>query len=416
MDFRPARIEWSAVRHAILLASHGPTDAHSGCELVTSSRVGAFLVAWLCAVFAALGAVVASIGPLLPELTRITQAPVSQVGLLISALFGGTLVSQALSALLMERFGTRAVIAGSLGACILGSVSLATAATLPWLLISSGVVGIGYGFGSVGINLLASRLLASRPGFVLNLCNACFGVGAVAGPLASGALLRQGGQAQQVFLIGGGLLVALLPFAFLLPLTSNDVRAADTGVWPSRRPLVALACLMALYGGIEAGFGGWLATYLQRTLAVTPASAAVMTSQYLGLLSGGTMPRDVRVVEHATGAAADVGGRWPGGRRGDAGLASTAWAPGTTHGNHRARRVQRPCLPADVCGRDHAIFRPRHTRRRDRGDRRRHRRNGTAVGNGPRAHGGRRTRTGRVHAGDHDWDVPLHHLQPEARP
>jgi fucose permease len=248
---------------------------------VTSSRIGtAPLVAWLCAVFAALGAVVASIGPLLPELTRITQAPVSQVGLLISALFGGTLVSQALSAVLMERFGTRAVIAGSLGACILGSAGLATATTLPWLLTSSGVVGIGYGFGSVGINLLASRLLASRPGFVLNLCNACYGVGAVAGPLASGALLRQGGQAQQVFLIGGGLLVALLPFTFLLPLTSNDVRAADAGAWPSRRPLVALACLMALYGGVEAGFGGWLATYLQQTLAVTPARAAVMTSQY----------------------------------------------------------------------------------------------------------------------------------------
>ena len=297
---------------------------------MTSSRIGtAPLVAWLCAVFAALGAVVASIGPLLPELTRITQAPVSQVGLLISALFGGTLVSQALSAVLMERFGTRAVIAGSLGACILGSVGLATATTLPWLLTSSGVVGIGYGFGSVGINLLASRLLASRPGFVLNLCNACYGAGAFAGPLASGALLRQGGQAQQVFLIGGGLLVALLPFAFLLPLTSNDVRAADTGAWPSRRPLVALACLMALYGGVEAGFGGWLATYLQQTLSVTPTDAAVMTSQYwacylasrclvtFASLNMRPAPLLVWAVGGLVAGAATL-------------AASTAWAPGTT--------------------------------------------------------------------------------------
>ena len=297
---------------------------------MTSSRVGtAPLVAWLCAVFTALGAVVASIGPLLPELTRITQAPVSQVGLLISALFGGTLVSQGLSAVLMERVGTRAVIAGSLGACILGSAGLATAATLPWLLTSSGVVGIGYGFGSVGINLLASRLLASRPGFVLNLCNACFGAGAVAGPLASSALLRQGGQAQQVFLIGGGLLVALLPFAFFLPLTSNDGRASDAGAWPSRRPLVALACLMALYGGVEAGFGGWLATYVQQTLTVTPARAAVMTSQYWACYLAGRClvtfaSLNMRPAPLLTWA---VGGLVAGAVTL---LASTAWAPGTT--------------------------------------------------------------------------------------
>jgi len=297
---------------------------------VTSSRIGtAPLVAWLCAVFAALGAVVASLGPLLPELARITHAPVSQVGLLISALFGGTLVSQALSAVLMERFGTRAVIAGSLGGCALGSAGLATGTALPSLLAASGVVGIGYGFGSVGINLLASRLLDSRPGFVLNLCNACFGVGAVAGPLASGALLRQGGHAQLVFLIGGGLLVALLPFAFLLPLTSRDGRVADAGAWPSRRPLVAIACLMALYGGVEAGFGGWLATYLQQTLSVTPAGAAVMTSQYWACYLAGRClvtfaslnmrpaPLLMWAVGGLVAGAATL-------------VASTSWGPGTT--------------------------------------------------------------------------------------
>lgn len=246
-----------------------------------SGRIRAgWLVAWICAVFAALGAVVASFGPLLPEMAQVTQAPVSRVGLLISALFGGTLVSQALSALLMERFGTRAVIAGSLATCAVGSAGLATGSTLAALLLASGVVGIGYGCSSVGINLVASRLLSSRPGFVLNLCNTCFGVGAVAGPLAVSALLQQGGQARLVFLIGGGVVLALLPIAFVLPLASREGPAADTSAPLSRRPLIALACLMALYGGVEAGFGGWLATYVERTLAVSPASAAVMTSQY----------------------------------------------------------------------------------------------------------------------------------------
>lgn len=289
----------------------------------------AWVVAWICAVFAVLGAVVASFGPLLPELSQITQAPVTRVGLLISALFGGTLVSQALSAILMERFGTRAVMAGSLAACALGSAGLATATTLAMLLAASGVVGIGYGCSSVGINLLASRLLASRPGFVLNLCNTCFGVGAVAGPLAASALLRQGGQARVVFLIGGVVLMGLLPIAFFLPLTSRDAPAADSGVSLSRRPLVAMACLLALYGGVEAGFGGWLATYAERTLTITPAGAAVMTSQYwASYLAGRCLVTFASLnLRPAPLLTAAVCGLVAGALTL---VASTAWAPGTT--------------------------------------------------------------------------------------
>ena len=293
-------------------------------------RIGtAGLITWICAVFTALGAVVASFGPLLPELAQITQAPVTRVGLLISALFGGTLVSQAVSAILMERFGTRVVVACSLAACAIGSGGLATGTTLPVLLLSAGVIGVGYGFSSVGINLLASGLLGSRPGFVLNLCNTCFGAGAVAGPLAASALLRQGGQARLVFLIGGGVLVALLPFAWLLPSGPDRTATIGFAATASRRPLVAIACLLALYGGVEAGFGGWLATYVEQTLAVTPASAAVMTSQYWACyLAGRCLVTFASLnVRPAPLLTWSVGGLVVGALTL---VASTAWGPGTT--------------------------------------------------------------------------------------
>ena len=38
--------------------------------------------------------------------------------------------------------------------------------------------------------------------------------------------------------------------------------------------------LVFLYGGVESGFSGWAPTYLERTLGVTPASAALATSIY----------------------------------------------------------------------------------------------------------------------------------------
>lgn len=237
------------------------------------------VIAWLCAVLAALGAVVASLGPLLPELARVTGAGLARTGLVISALFGGTLVAQALSALLIERLGMRAVVVMSLGACALGCAGLALAASLPALLLAGGLVGVGYGCGSVGINLLASRLVPARPGLVLNLCNACYGIGAVAGPLVSSALLREGGEARGIFLGSGVLLLALAPLALALPLGS--ARAAGGAAGRVHRPsLLMLALLMAFGGGIEAGVGGWLATYVQQTLALSPAEAAVRASLF----------------------------------------------------------------------------------------------------------------------------------------
>jgi fucose permease len=250
----------------------------------------ASLVAWLCAVLAALGAVVASIGPLLPELARITQAPVGRVGLLISALFGGTLIAQTLSAVLLRRAGMRAVVAGALVACAAGVAGLATAPTLALLLAAGAVVGIGYGFGSIGINLVASGLVPSRPGLVLNLCNACYGGGAVAGPLVAGALLRGGGEARGLFLYGGALLAALLTLVALVPAGTPGRPASEASATRAslpRAPLAMLALFLGLAGGVEAGVSGWLATYAERTLTLAPADAAILTSQYWAWYLGG---------------------------------------------------------------------------------------------------------------------------------
>lgn len=238
-----------------------------------------WLIVWLGAVLAALGAVVASVGPLLPELAQVTGTRVTDAGLVISALFGGMLCAQALSALAMDRGGARRVIGGAIVACAAGCWGLSAATTLPMLLGMGIVMGIGYGFGSVGINLVASRLAPARPGLVINLCNTCYGVGAVAGPLAVGTLLREGGDPRHVFLGAGALLVVLLPLSGLVPPGHATATSPERGPLP-RMALGTMALAMALAGGIEAGFSGWLATYAERTLAYSAAGAAVLTAQY----------------------------------------------------------------------------------------------------------------------------------------
>ena len=245
-----------------------------------------WLVAWLGAVLAVLGAVVASVGPLLPVLARATGASLTDTGLVISALFGGMLGAQALSAVAMDRAGARQVLAGAVVACAGGCWGLSVAPTLSMLLAAASVMGVGYGLGSIAANLAASRVAVSRPGLAINVCNACYGVGAVAGPLAVGALISGGGEPRRVFLGAAALLVLLLPLSMLVAPTHAAAASASVARLP-RMALALTALMMALAGGIEAGFSGWLATYAERTLAYSAAGAAVLTSQYWACYLGG---------------------------------------------------------------------------------------------------------------------------------
>jgi fucose permease len=240
------------------------------------------LIACLCATFVAVGSSIAALGPALPEFARAAGVDVSAIGTLFAALFAGMLTSQVTAGLLLERTGTRTIILAALGIFALGTFGVATATGLLTLLPASAVLGAGYGLTTVTINLVASRLLPGRPAFVLNLINVLYGSGAVLGPLLASVLLRSGGQARWVPAVGGMALIAVIPWAWqVLPDDEPPVdRRAARVARAFPRPLLLIGALVFLYGGVEAGFGGWAATYVERTLGVPPARAALLTSAY----------------------------------------------------------------------------------------------------------------------------------------
>ena len=176
------------------------------------------------------------------------------------------------------------VILWALGVFASGTIGLAIAANAITLLCASAVLGMGYGFSTISINLVASRLLTHRPAFVVNLINALYGVGTVAGPLIASWLLRAGGQARWVPAVGGVAALVLVPWAWrVLP---HDGRAGPREALPMPTlaalpvPLLLIGALVFMYGGVESGFSGWAPTYLERTLSVAPASAALSMSIY----------------------------------------------------------------------------------------------------------------------------------------
>jgi FHS family glucose/mannose:H+ symporter-like MFS transporter len=249
------------------------------------------LIAFLCAVFVALGSCIAAIGPAFPEFAAVAGIDVSSVGVVYSSLFAGFLASQITATLILERTGTRVVVLWALAVLAAGTTGLALAPTLLTLLLAAAVLGMGYGFSTIAINLVASRLLTHRPAFVVNLINALYGVGTVVGPLLTSVVLRSGGHARWVPAVGGVAALMLLPWAWrVLP---RDAQAQLKEAMPVRQigpipvPLILIGGLVFLYGGVESGFSGWAPTYLERTLGVTPVSAALSMSIYwLSYLAG----------------------------------------------------------------------------------------------------------------------------------
>ena len=242
------------------------------------------IIAFLCTSFVAVGLSFASIGPALPEFAAVAAIDVSSIGVVYSALFGGYLLSQITATVLLERASTRVVILWAIAVFAAGTVGLAVAVNAATVLAATGVLGVGYGFGTISINLVASRLLAHRPAFVVNLINVLYGVGTVIGPLIASWVLRAGGRARWVPAVGGLAALLLLPWAYrVLP---HDARGRVPEAIPIQRTfavpvgVLLIGALVFMYGGVESGFSGWAPTYLERTLGISPADAALATSVY----------------------------------------------------------------------------------------------------------------------------------------
>ena len=239
-----------------------------------ASTVGVLVLA------AAVGFLLSLYGPAIPELRATYGVGGGGSALVLSAhFFGATTgigwwgLERRLSARTWLRLATTLLVAGA--------VAMTLAPAWPVVLGAAFAIGVGFGVVVVEINVLFTDAFGDRAAAMLNLLGACFGAGAVLGPLA---LAASGGY--RVPFCGGALLaVVAVGLTRDLPATATPP-ARDPG--PPLGLVGGFVALLLLYVGVENGVGGFEATSL-RAGGTAAGAAASWTAGYWAAITTGRL-------------------------------------------------------------------------------------------------------------------------------
>jgi len=213
--------------------------------------------------FAAIGAVEAALGVLVPSLLDTFALSTGSVTLLLSSQIGGYVLAALLNGEVNRRMGLERMLVVAF--TLLASALLLYALTPRWvLMVATGVaVGLGIGLIDAGLNTAVAqhecgaRLIGPLHGF--------YGVGAVMGPAIATTVLALGSSWRLVYAVLAGLsgLVLLMVWRQRRASVRRAPSGAAAGDWrwlgqALQRPAVGLSALMLLSAvGIEASIGTW---------------------------------------------------------------------------------------------------------------------------------------------------------------
>ena len=247
-----------------------------------------------CCLLVMLGLSGAILGPSLPSFETLTGASTKDIAWLFTAKAIGIIIGSRILGKLYDRLPGHRILAGAVMvlAPMLAIVPFVT--DLSTLLIITFVAGLAESGLHVGTNALLIRLHGARVGPYINALHFSFGVGAMSAPAALGIAFERGGGILWPYLGIAILLLALLPFLFILPTPRGRETAGHSTDREQRIPRrlpVLLVLLFFLYVGAESSVSGWIYSYALSLDLADKVAAAWLTSLFwagltLGRLGG----------------------------------------------------------------------------------------------------------------------------------
>ncbi len=248
--------------------------------------------------FVSLGLPDGVLGVAWPSLRRSFDRPIDQLGLVLLSTMAGYLASSFSAGAVLARLGVgRLLVTSSL--LVAGSAFL-WAATPWWPLVPAGafVSGLGAGAIDASINAFAAARFTPR---VMTWLHACWGLGAMIGPLVMTAVIASGHGWRRGYLLLAASLLAMaacfqltlglwqLPAAMTPATTSAGSAALRLRDALRERRVRGNALLFFLYTGAEASAGQWAYSLLTEARGMGPAAAGVGASAYWGSIFVGRL-------------------------------------------------------------------------------------------------------------------------------
>jgi fucose permease len=263
-------------------------------DLPATRRERAVILIAAALALTALGAVQAMYGPAFPSLMQRFGVGLDRVGDTVVLHFLGGLASTVASTIALQRFGYRRtlVVAGTAAA----SGMLIAAVTPVWSLLLVGATLGGFGFGllNIVINLLVTRVFASRAAPYLNFLSALFGIGAILGPAAVAAIAAAGVNLTPLFFALAGAVGLATAVASRAP--DPPVQTRDANVKTPWGLATGFALVFLFYVGAETSVASWETVHLEPYVGASRAAA--LTSLFWVMLTVGrfvAVPISLRV-------------------------------------------------------------------------------------------------------------------------
>ncbi|MFF7988665.1 MFS transporter [Kitasatospora xanthocidica] len=259
----------------------------AGPVMARAAAVSAFCV------FLVLGVLTASLGASLPYLRERFGAE-HEVGRVVSAYNLGALAATVCIGLLGRRLNVRAAPPVLLAVFAAGAAGMAASPGWTAYLGCAAVTGIGYGGLALTLNTAFARGFAGNSVVMVNRLNAVFGIGAMLGPLAAGAVghtdirllaLAAAVCALPCFLVGRAGAVLAAPKA-------EPEAGAGAGTGAGRRrgriglELLPFLLVGLVYAGMETSIGTWQSTQLVRDGWSTQAATTAASGFWAGMAVG----------------------------------------------------------------------------------------------------------------------------------
>lgn len=248
------------------------------------------------------GIILTTLGSILPSLIERFGLDKANAGSLLLLMSAGIMVGSVLMGPIADRYGFKALLAGSCAAVLVGLEGIAYAPAFAWLTPAVLLVGLGGGIINGGTNALVADISEDGRSAGLSLLGIFFGIGAVGVPFLLGMLLDRFSYSTLMGAVG---LTLLVPIAFTVVVAfppakqpqGFPIRKATSLI---REPfLLLLGLMLFLESGMEITIGGWTSTFFKEELGIQGQEALFYLSIFwLGMmlmrLALGTVLRDAR--------------------------------------------------------------------------------------------------------------------------